>query len=214
MANPLTKLSFKLNFMKDKGRDSAQAAQNPEKGKGPEFVQPMPMPMPSAIATRGTEYHSTSSIPEKGKASEPRQPVSPPLRYRGAPKLHYGHVPMSEFGRGYEFPKPIPSPGRSRGPDFQYMPSPDRGRGPAGSPFQMPDRCWIKDGPLFQVSERTGKPSSQPAEQSDKLSPQGKPEGIKPYNVDKGKPEGYKPHNMDKGKPEGSKPYNVDKGRS
>ena len=82
------------------------------------------------------------------------------------------------------------------------------------SPFQMPDRCWIKDGPLFQVSERTGKPSSQPAEQSDKLSPQGKPEGIKPYNVDKGKPEGYKPHNMDKGKPEGSKPYNVDKGRS
>ncbi|KAI9107024.1 hypothetical protein K1719_022552 [Acacia pycnantha] len=166
-ANPLTKLSFRsLNFIKDKGRELAHSALNPEKGKGSEFHQPQALTSPKG--SRGSELRPVS-IPEKGKGSEIRQRMPSP-RYRRGSELYY--VSVTEKGKGYEFRQPLPSPGRSRGSETHSGSNPEKGRGLGlglGSFFQTTDKGSDKEGP------------------SEKHLDRGKLEGHKPYNVDKGR---------------------------
>ncbi|XP_054797388.1 rho GTPase-activating protein REN1 isoform X3 [Prosopis cineraria] len=120
----------RLNFMKDKGRESAHSAQNPEKGKGSEFHQPLPSPN----ASRGPKVHSVS-IPEKGKGAEFRQPLPSPGKSRGS-EIH--SVPNPEKDRGI-------------GSSFQI---PDKGSGKEGPSLEVSDKTGKSGSHTAEHSEK------------------------------------------------------------
>ncbi|XP_012568403.1 rho GTPase-activating protein REN1 isoform X2 [Cicer arietinum] len=169
-----TRLTSKLNFLKDRRSQFSNNLQNIAKGKGFELQ----LPPPSPNKARGYEFHI---------------PLFSPNKYRGY-EFHIPH-PSPNKSRGNELQLRLSSPNKSRGCEF-YIPllSPNKSRGSEShSPSNSgKSRGYADYSPRH--SEKLKKSDSQPY-LSDRQS-----EYLQAY-LKRGLSEGhhYQPHDIDKG---------------
>lgn len=107
-SSTLTKLTSKLNFLKERRSQFSNELQNMDKGKGTKFQLPFPSPSKS----RGFDFHLSLLSPNKYKGNELHLPLSSPNK-----------------SRGWDFFIPLLSPNRSRGSENHSPPKPEKVRG-------------------------------------------------------------------------------------
>ncbi|GAU43483.1 hypothetical protein TSUD_244050 [Trifolium subterraneum] len=104
----ITKLTSKLNFLKDRRSQFSSELRNINKEKGFELQ----LPPPSPNRYRGFDFHIPLRSPNKSRGNERHSPLSSPNKYRGC-----------------EFYISLISPTKSRGYENNSPPNPEKVRG-------------------------------------------------------------------------------------
>ncbi|XP_045828195.1 rho GTPase-activating protein REN1-like isoform X4 [Trifolium pratense] len=104
----ITRLTSKLNFLKDRRSQFSSQLRNMSKEKGFELQLPPPSPNKS----RGFDFHISLRSPNKSRGNERHSPLSSPNKSRGC-----------------EFYISLKSPNKSRGSENHSPPNPEKVRG-------------------------------------------------------------------------------------